>query len=171
MKKNILMALLLVATIGVSAQNLAVGSLDFLNGETEISIAFDYSQLKISGQAEKSYALLKNESWGTNWENAKKTAFIEKFIRSLNSELVEKNLSFDNLPTAKYLATIKVLTLDNDWNMNTEVIFTRQNESKTLAVLTLKGKAGRFGSDTNLTGDAMCDAGKKLGKFLAKKIR
>jgi hypothetical protein len=62
------------------------------------------------------------------------------------------------------------LEFDDDKDMDAEVVITQMNNDQVPARLTLVGKAGSFGSLTNLVGDAMKSAGKKWGIFLSKKI-
>ena len=170
MRRLSVLAVSLFLVVGASAQKLKEGDLSFLKGENKLHVVFDYSDLKIEGKKETVFLEKKGDKWATDWNNAK-SEFFEKFTKNANMVLIDKDLDLriGNFPDAKYQITIKVLTLDDDWDMTTEVYFAK--DSKILAVVDLKGSAGKFGSPTNLTGDAMKDAGTRFGKFISKKIK
>lgn len=173
MNKKLLLSLLAAASMyGAAAQKLKEGSLDFLNNQTELNIVFDYTHLKIEGKSEEYYAIKEGKEWQKDWNNSKKE-FFEKFVNSMNLELInrENKLRCGSYGDAKYQATIWVLELDDDNDMNAEVIIHKISDNQALARITLYGAAGAFGTMANLVGDAMKDAGKKLGKFLAKKLK
>ncbi|MDR1120966.1 MAG: hypothetical protein LBM08_08615 [Dysgonamonadaceae bacterium] len=173
MNRRILFITLFAVTtvFSISAQKLREGNLDFLKGETKLNIVFDYSNLKIEGRSEEYYIEKNGIKWKENWDNAK-NEFFEKFVRNVNLKLIEKEkqLRCGNFLDSKYQATVRVLELDNDKDMDAEIIIAQMDNNQILARLTLTGKAGSFGTMTNLVGDAMKDAGEKIGKLLVKKL-
>ena len=170
MKKSFFLAtaMLLIAFSESVAQSSKKTSWDFLKGQKELNVVFDYSDLKIENQAESVYFAYKGEKWATKWENGK-TEFFSKFVGEANGK--SKSIVLGNTPNAEFTATVKILSLDDDWDMKVVVIFTKTNDNNVLATKTIKGSAGTFGSATNLTGDAMLSTGRKFGKFISKKGR
>ena len=156
------------ACSSLEAQKLQSGSLSLLKNETQLNIVFDYYYLKIEGIRESDFAATKSESDQVKWENSKKQ-FLAKFMAGFNKRVSGKILA-GIFPDVKYKLTVIMLTLDDDCDMVAQVVFSEQNSTTPIAVFSLKGNAGRFGSQSNLIGDACLDAGEKTGKFIAKQL-
>jgi hypothetical protein len=172
--KQMLFTMLFVVTtvVGVSAQNLKEGSIDFLKNETKINVAFDFSETKIEGKPIKYWVLKEGEEWKDDWEEAI-PEFSEKFVKTLNTVLAgkERDLEFGNFKEAKYRLTVHFLDIDDDNDVKALLVFSQNNAENSLAEISINCKAGRFGSMANLIGDAMIDAGENFGAFLIKKLK
>jgi hypothetical protein len=171
MNKKILLTALFVAVtaFGASAQKLEKSSIDFLKKETQVNITFDFSVLKIESKTVEMMIAENGEKWKNWWEKAI-PEFSEKFVRTLNTVLSDKNrdLTFGDFQQADYALTVKFLEINDDNDVKALLIFSQNDSENSLAEISIDGKAGRFGSVANLLGDAMKDAGRKFGKFLLK---
>jgi hypothetical protein len=169
-RKILCAALLLMASIsGISAQKIKEGSLDFLQSETKINVVVDYSKSKIDGLLYEDW--LRKEGKGRqNWEEKGQNEVLWKFLASINKQISKKydNLNFGEYPEVKYTAIIYILKINDDCDFDAEVVFSDIKSDNIVAKTNLHGKAGHFGSFTNLLGDAMINAGKKYGKFILK---
>jgi len=106
--------------LSASAQNFKKGSLDFLNGQDNIRLAFDYTGVTIDGDSEASYIKerMADEKtpedaaqWKENWEGSHRTLFENTFTKYCNDELKNRMVSRTYMDAA-YTIIVKVVDID-----------------------------------------------------------
>ena len=192
-------AIFAMASFNCYAQKLSGGTLNFLKGQEKVHVVLDFDNAKLQGKPYKDYLALEDEQWIEGWEQAKSAEFIESLLENLNNQV--SGVIFGNYPDAQYRATVNVLTFRRQFRsgvvrggfgqhlegagvrlITCEVVFTGTGNSTPLVKITgLKGDStisrwipeeiGQAGSNTYLGGIAFGDAGKRLGKFIAKKTK
>jgi len=111
-KKVLLTALLTVAIVfGVSAQKFKPVP-DFLKGQTEINVIFDYSKVVFDKDPQQKYYKKKSKSWIEEWEGKRRDANAEGFIKDINKELDKLNVIVGDFPNAQYTMIVEVLNCD-----------------------------------------------------------
>jgi hypothetical protein len=176
MKKVLLIAIAILFLVkDNNAQRLEQGSLDFVNGEKELNIIFDFSNVKINGRSEKEFIELQTirggEKWKNKWENTTKKVLFQKFVDYANLNLIGKyDLRIGDYPNANYQVNVKIITISEYGSVYADVKFSKINSDETLASLFISGSGGSFGTKENLMGDGFKRAGDKLGILLAKKL-
>lgn len=148
--------------------------MNFLKGEKELEINFDYSKMYILNTTEEDFLYLKTEQrgedWRVYWNEEVKKSLKNKFVSEFN-ETSTLHASYKDNPQANYIATVYILTVDSDGKTGSEVVFTQRGSGTILAKIKLDGNGGRFGTLENLMGDAYKRSGKSLAKFLQKSIK
>ncbi len=190
MKKKITMLLLMfVSTITtVFAQKVQSGSFDFLNGQTEINVVFDYANLTVGKKKISEAAYLKkraedvkeknpNEDFYKVWEEQKEEKFPNKFFASINKT---SKLKFSKNLKAKYTLIVKSEWLNPGVPgmtaalLNTRMVFVEtDNQNKellTIAISKAKGKSMAMHRNTIIS-ESYAMSGKKLGNFLNEKVK
>ncbi len=173
------LSFLIVAILGcvatMSAQKLTEGSLEPIYGQSVINCVFDYSQLEAAGMPLQEFIEWKTaddkngEDFGPKFDRGVKSAQMN-FMEKANDKL--KDVRFAKKDNAEYTLTVKMLTIDKPGRENTcEYIFTKTGSTEPIAVITMDGKGGRFGSFTNLMNDAFKDGGEQFGDFLNKQFK
>lgn len=90
---------------------------------------------------------------------------VDRFVKALNDET---KLGVSYYPSASITFVVKVRTVDEDGRENvSDYVFMDTNTGQVISGIRLKSKGGRFGSWTNLFGDALEeDAAPQIGKKL-----
>jgi hypothetical protein len=180
MKKLLLLfACLFGMTYSLQAQKLVDGSLDFLKGETTLTVIYDYSEMQLEQMSMKDFLFVrfpqvdKREKWFKSWNEETIPDLKEKFLLNFNKALINNKVSLRSIDAEKsnYQATIKVLSVTKKGNTTADVIFTRVNSNEPLAKISIFAKGGHYGTLENLMGDGSKHLGTKLALFIAKKIR
>ena len=120
-KKVVFTALLsVVMVLGVSAQDFKKGSLDFLRGQTNVKLVFDFEGVTIDGGSETAYIKerMADEKtpedaaqWKDDWEGSHRTLFENLFTQYCNDEL--KNLMVSRTyEDAAYTIIVKIIDID-----------------------------------------------------------
>jgi hypothetical protein len=120
-KKVFFTALLSVAMVlSVSAQDFKKGSLDFLKGQNEVKLVFDFAGVTIDGDSEASYINERMadektpedaQKWKEEWEGSHRKLFENTLTKYCNDEL--KNLMVGKSYTdAAYTIIVKVIDID-----------------------------------------------------------
>lgn len=173
MKGIILILFMFLSVIGYG-QKLISGSLDFLKGEKELEINFDYSKMLIMNNTEEDFLYLKTdqkgEEWRVYWNKEVKKSLKFDFVSEFNGKSA-LHASYKDNPKANYIATVYILTVDSNGKTGSEVVFTQRGSGTILAKIKLNGNGGRFGTLENLMGDAYKRSGENLAKFLRKSIK
>ena len=192
-------AIFAMATFNCYAQKLKEGSLNFLKGQEKVHVVLDFDNAMLQGKTQEAYLAIENEEWIEGWNAAKSSVFVEQLLEQLNENV--SNVQFGNYPDAQYQAAVRVLIFRRQFRsgvvrggfgqhldgpgvrlITCEVVFTGTGDSKPLAKITgLKGDStisrwipeaiGQAGSNAYLGGIAFGDAGKRLGKFIARRIK
>lgn len=176
MKKIIMLLVVALGCItNLSAQKLTEGSLEPVYGQTVINCVFDYSQLEAAGMPLQEFIEWKTaddkngEDFGPKFERGIKSAHMN-FMEKANDKL--KDVRLAKKEDAAYTLTVKMLTIDKPGRENTcEYVFTQTGSNEPIAIITMNGKGGRFGSFTNLMNDAFKDGGEQFGEFLNKQFK
>ena len=136
---------------------------------SEFTVTLDYSKTKFEKTFAADFFRLKNLN-NPNWEKEYKREMLLTFITSANLYLPAGYVINENLQNAAYEIIVKVKKLDDDQDTDADILIVQTNTSEKLTLFPVYGAAGRFGSFTNLSGDAMKEIGKTVGKFIAKLV-
>ena len=122
MRKKVFLSVLLsmVMVSSASAQNFKKGSLDFLKGQDQVKLVFDFSSLTIDGDSEEAYMKERMadektpedaQKWKDEWKGAHRNLFENTFTQYCNDELKAfmVNKSYEN---AAYTIIVKIIDID-----------------------------------------------------------
>lgn len=134
------------------------------------NIVVDFSETIVMGMTLQQFVDLKRrdpkkiKEFGNNFFTDINSE-IERFIKALNDE-AKLNISY--FPSAPVTLLVKVRTIDEPGRENvSDYVFIDTNTGQVISGIRLKSKGGRFGSWTNLLGDAFEeDAAPQLGNKL-----
>lgn len=195
----IIIAMLMIGIFSASAQKIKLesGNLDFMKGQTELKVAYDYQTVSVGKfKVEADYISKKKAEYnekepgsGDRWEKAWIDDRSERYAPRLEEEM---NLQFDKRGVtckvsqesqAVYTVIIKTTFIEPGFNIgvtrknayiDAEAIFVESsNPEKVLAKVTIENSPGRdaFGYDFD-TGlriqEAYAKAGKELAYFIWK---
>lgn len=195
MKKIILFAVILsfFAGISLNAQRISLesGSFDFLEGQEQLLVKFDYSDLSV-GKFEKEEDYIaekveeynndeagKGDQWKEAWLSDRPNRFEPKFEQLFNENIESKNLQCSRASdAAKYEVLVHTTFVEPGFNVgiarrsasiDVEMIFTEIATGNEMAVLSIKNCPGRdaFGFDFD-TGYRIEEAYALLGKSVAR---
>jgi hypothetical protein len=185
----------------LTAQKLLSGSFDFLKGQTEVGLQFDYNDLKIEKLTEGNFIQKQivrenkrhkgsGEKWLEAWKLDKTLGYQPKFESTLNEITSKFNMVIDpTVETPKYTIIVKTRKIKRGISapqangikaaIDLEIYLVEtNNSSNSLGVLLLKKmKSPRgFISGTSIdlrtrVSGAYGTAGKVLGKYIRKKIK
>lgn len=118
-KKSLFAALLLIATIGASAQKLS-GNISPLKGQKEVNVVLDFSGVLVNKQSEESHIAFSTKDkteeekaqWLTEWNVKLRNDAYERLIVNLNKAANKKGFSVGNYPNAEYTIYVKVKNID-----------------------------------------------------------
>ena len=189
-----LLFLQMVQPASVSAQKMKIvsGNFDFLKGQKELNITFDYEQMsfyndKLSAdeyvsRREKEITENKGkteaENWKSDWEYSKTTSFPNKFMSTMNGNL---DMETSRNPNAPYTLIVETIWIYPGWyaavmkqhsKVSTRLKFVETaNPSQVLLTITSDKAPG----DINFVGiannnDRIAEGYGKTGKSLAKMI-
>jgi len=177
------------------------GDLNFLKGQSQVSVVFDYSDLKLTKDNLTEKAFVENktaalnkkvegngEAWQKEWKVAKEGIWNPSFITKLNLLLqkLDTPLKFRESIESEYTLVVKVVWIYSGWDaavmkqpskVSMKLLFI---DSKTKAVLTeidSKEALGGNGNWNNLfndearIGEAFQSTGKTLAKILYNKLK
>lgn len=160
--------------LSTSAQKLVEGSLLPLKGQTVIDCATDFDSAEIGGlpldefmeyQADDSM----DRGFEREYHQAERECWM-KFVEEANKRM--KLVRFAKKKDAPFLMTIKLITMDKDGRNNVcHYIFSEKQTGNVIAIVEAKNKGGRFGSFTNLMGDAFEYAGCSFGPWFSRQLR
>lgn len=174
-KLILVLGIALLATQKGNAQKITEGSLFPIYGQEVINCAFEFTDSEIGGMPFDEFVEWKmgdgrqNRDFDEELDNEIvhcQMIFMEHANEKLKGTRLAKRLS------AKYTLTVKLATMDMYGRDNTcDYIFTETESGKKIAVIRMDAHGGRFGSFTNLMGDAFEEAGENFGKFLNKQLQ
>ncbi|MBW3519775.1 hypothetical protein [Flavobacterium sp. NKUCC04_CG] len=188
MKTKITLLLLVVTMTNVFAQKVKSGSFDFLKGQTEINVLFDYADLTVGKKKISEAEYLKkraadvkeknpNEDFYKVWEEYKEEKFPNKFFASINKS---SKIKFSKNPKAKYTLIVKSEWLNpgvpgmTNSLLNSRLVFVEtENQNKQLLIIDItkaKGKSMTMNRNSIMS-ESYAMTGKKLGNFLSKKVK
>lgn len=172
--KIILVVTLTWISTATSAQKLIEGSFYPLKGQTVIDCTTDFDNAEIGGLPLDEFMEYKaDDSMDRGFEREYHQAEREcwmKFVDEANKRM--KNVRLAKKKDAPFLMTIKLITMDKDGRNNVcHYIFTEKLTGNIIAIVEAKNKGGRFGSFTNLMGDAFEYAGSSFGPWFSRQLR
>jgi hypothetical protein len=190
MKKMIVSIIILnLFTFAASAQKLK-GDVNFLNGQKNVNIVFDFKGVTIDGDSEEEYVKERMadektpeeaESWKAKWEGAARENFKNIFIKYCNDEL--KNRVVGYFPDAEYTIVMKIQDIDpgnfagpfsNPAKLKSVATFVKTGEEKELASIVFKKMyhpSGLSPIEFDRILLSFGETGKGLGKLLQKKVK
>lgn len=197
--KTVFVAFIVVIATNVQAQKIKVvkGDLDFLKGQSELLVEYDYSNMSVGKfEREEDYVAKKvaeynekepgkGDEWAESWVADREGRFHPKFEELANKYLAKANCNIDQTNiNAKYVAIVKVTFTEPGFNVGVmrkdamidlEIVFAEtENRDNVLAVMTMEKVPGRdaMGNDYD-TGyrisEAYAKGGKEFGAYLVKK--
>lgn len=197
--KTVLVALIVVVATNVQAQKIKVvkGDLDFLKGQTELLVEYDYSNMAVGKfEREEDYIAKKvaeynekepgnGDQWKENWIADRESRFHPKFEELANKYLEKANCNLDQTNiNAKYVVIVKVTFTEPGFNVgvvrkdamiNLEIVFAetanRDNVLSVMSITKIPGRTAMGGDyDTGLRiSEAYAKGGKEFGAYLVKK--
>jgi hypothetical protein len=160
MKKIFVAAVsLLIAMSALNAQTVKKGSMDFLKGQTAMQVEYDFKDALVSNSMTiESYVRSKNPN----------EAEVTKYMAAVDQERVELMMYFIDVANRKvdqsifgtdlkadYKMVVKLVAIDSEGRYNTtDVSFVNLSTGEEVALVEFKCTGGRFGTFTNLMGDA-----------------
>jgi hypothetical protein len=189
MKKNFgLLLLLSLFVTAASAQKLK-GNIDFLKGQRNVNITFDFSGVTIDGDPEKAYVRERMadektpeaaDAWKAEWEGSARESFQAMYIKYCNDEL--DNLRIGVFPDAQYTLIVKVNDIDpgnfagpfsNPAKISSTANIVRTGEDAVFATITSKKDFNPYAIppiEFHRIAAAFGEAGKRVGNLLAKEV-
>jgi hypothetical protein len=158
MKKLSWMAIMMMfLATSVQAQKVTQGSLKFLQGETTLKFAFDYSAAKVNGKPEQAYIEAETNArnskepgngdrWKSEWEGAREEFYQPKVIDYFNQHMKGKIVGGLDAE-ADYQALVRTLQLTPGFMagpyskaavVTAEIIFTKTGSDEVLATVLVK---------------------------------
>ncbi|MEP3837844.1 MAG: hypothetical protein ABJM36_09355 [Algibacter sp.] len=200
MKKQITLTITLLFTSLIFAQKMKIidGNFDFIKGQKEINVEFNYDNLKLfkDNLTNKEYVEQrsadleekgkgKGKAWKKTWEASREIIYAPKFIELMNRDLYEKQgITFEEgLTEAKYTLTVDVVWIYPGWNaavmrqpakLSTVLKFveTANRDNVALEITSQNAPGNRFGgtfSNEDRIGEGFAKTGKTLSKLIMKK--
>lgn len=158
---------------------------DFLNGQTEVNVIFDYSKVVYDGDSQAKYYKGKSKSWIEEWEGKRRDANWASFCKDLNAEIEKSSTTVGDHSDAQY--TILVDVVDCDFGayagpmsvpakLTCTVRIVKTGTKQNLTSVTLKVKQNSFTTiGTPVDFDRMYlafgEMGEKVGKMLSKLLK
>ena len=175
MKKAILLIVFALSLTSLSAQKIKEGNLDFLIGEKELNLIIDYKNTIIHGNTEEAFVnqmvVQNGEQWKEIWDGETKTELYQKFTIFLNRGTENLGLKAGTFPEANYVAVVKIINIEKKGTTTADVFFLKTGYPDILAIISVQGDGGKYGSMENLAGDGFRRAGSNLGQFLANSVK
>ncbi|MPS74277.1 MAG: hypothetical protein E2590_14175 [Chryseobacterium sp.] len=202
MKKLFLMLFVGFAIIAYSQKmKFITGDLNFLKGQSQVSVVFDYSDLKLTKDNLPEKVFVENkvkalnqkvegsgDAWEKQWNVAKEGIWNPSFITKANLllEKLDTQLKLKENVESDYTLVVKVVWIYSGWDaavlkqpskVSTKLVFI---DSKTKAVLTeidSKEALGGNGTWNNLfndearIGEGFGSTGRMLAKIIYNKLR
>ncbi len=199
MKKYFTLALAVIC-VSVYAQKMKVeqGAFDFIVGQKEVNVEFDYSDLKLmkenftndeyvtkrSGDLEAK-TRGKGKTWEKAWNSSRELIWNPKFLELMNKYL-EKNEGIyfaEDLPDAKYTLIVETVWLYPGWDAgimkqpakvttNLKFVETANKENILLEVSSKNAPGDQWGnnySNESRVGEGYAKTAKTLSKLILKK--
>lgn len=177
MNRILLISVLLFAVTIVNAQKDEKQNLDFLKGQSQLNVVFDYSSVQIDGMSaeaffdKKSTKDKKRSNWLEYWNGELKDRIYQTFCKNANNEITSKTgITCGNFPQAKYTAYIKMIRIDDDGEFVGLVSFKEQGSDTSLYSTKIEGSEGN-GKFDECIDEAYEDGGENFGELLKKKLK
>lgn len=166
MKKTILiLAAALTIALDASARRPKVeGDFTVINQERlSVQVNLDYTEAMMDDMPFEK-AILDMKYTREQWDQIVVPELAAKFCASANREC--KSVLLSNATNSLYTITVRAITVDDDGETEAVVTLRENATNAVLGEVTLNADGGRYGSWTNLMGDAMERMGETLGKII-----
>ena len=191
MKKTFFAALLLVATIGASAQRLS-GNVSPLKNQGQVNVVLDFSQTTVHGKPEEVFIaeeLSKRDDAQTQaflreWRESLRNDAYNMLLSGLNKHVANAGFQGGNFPDAEYTMCFRIIDINKGFFagvMNkasailAEVDFIKTGETVPFATIKLKKASHALSANVPyyVTRTAMSfdTVGAMTGKLLNKRLR
>ena len=198
MKKTSLIILALIISSFLNAQTHAKkGNYSFLKNEKNITIVFDYSNMKVGKDlSEEEYVdkkvkehnekeAGKGDKWKEGWFGARESRYQPKFMELINKSLSKTSLKASEGGNTKYTLIVKTVYTEPGFNIgimkqpayaNFEMIFIETESKKVVKkyVLTKVPGSQAMGYDFDAgsrIAECYAKAGKMMGAYIAKALK
>lgn len=196
---KVLFILMLVSPYTLSAQKMKVitGNFDFLKGQQELNVIFDYAPMTFYNEkmSESDYLEKRNkdissnkgtaeaENWKNDWDYSKSTAFPNKFFASMNKNC---DIVTGKKESAPYTLIVQTTWIYPGWfagvmkqhaKVSTLLRFIETaNPSHVLLEINSEKAPGDFDfvgipNTNDRIAEGYAKTGKSLAKFITKKIK
>ena len=163
MKKWFITAIMILGVVTVNAQKVTKGSFRALANETTVSLSIDYTDAKID-KVPFDIFLEGEEKWEEGYRE-----IMLKLIREANRS--GGGMKYSSQRTGNYQLVFKALKVDRDGETTGNLLLQDKDGNVIGEAEKVNANGGRFGSQTNLMGDAAEKLGKKIGQFIKKQIK
>lgn len=200
MKKLVLSVLFVSSMMTAQRMDVVKGNFDFLKGQKEINVQFDYSELTLMKEKKSEAAYIEDRTndlneknknvgdiWAKKWKASRELSWNPKFLELVNVVLSKKDVdvSFqEELTTAPYTLIVKSVWIYPGWDVmmmkqpakvTTLLTFVETaNPSNVLVEITSENAPGdQWGSNfSNETriGEGYAKTGKSLAQRLLKSV-
>ncbi|MFA7686284.1 MAG: hypothetical protein WCY25_00295 [Moheibacter sp.] len=198
MKLKLFLVVMVAFVATVSAQKLKVesGDFNFLKGQTELKVVFDFDKTTFYNEkmSEEEYIAKRTkeigdekgkaeaDKWLADWESSKANSFIDKFISSMNKNM---KISASKDSDAKYTLIVETTWIYPGWfagvmkqpaKVSTSLKFVETaNPGNVLLVINSKDAPGDsymgVANNNDRIAEGYAKTGKSLAKLIAKKAK
>ena len=163
MKKIYLVIFLFLSVVSSYAQKVVEGTFSPLVDEKIINIKIDYSESEIDEMPFEAFLEVENR-----WEEGYNDIMI-KFLKSLNK--YSDGIVYSAKKETNYRLVFKAMYVNRDGETKGHLLLYDKDNKIIGATQDFYVKGGRFGSQTNLMGDAAERLGKKISQFIKKQTK
>lgn len=163
MKRSILISFFILSFNVCFAQKLTSGSLEDVFAQETLNVEFDFSKANIDGVKESALLNIGGER-ASDWKRDKEE-ICAKFIFALHNK-VDQEIEVGHYADAKYTLVFIPASFDDDGEVRGSVNIINKEGGVVAVIEKVNGDGGRWGSFTNLCGDAMERAGENVGLCL-----
>lgn len=198
--KKILTLVLAIACSHIYAQKINVeqGGFDFLIGQKEVNVEFDYSNLTLLKENLTNDAYVtkrsadleekgrgKGQTWAKKWDSSRELIWNPKFIELVNAYLEKKEGIYfsEGIADTKYTLIVEVVWIYPGWDVgimkqpakvttNLKFVETANRDSILLEVSSKNAPGDQYGnnySNESRVGEGFAKTGKSFGKLVLKK--
>jgi hypothetical protein len=174
--KKLLLLIVGLLPMALLAQENVSGRFPSLESGKAMNMQIDMSQMTISSQPIATWLKVRQAEqpqWDAQYEveHELKPQVSAGLVSEANARLEKKGFVLLADSTTQYTLKVVVINVERKGNNVNSCQIIDNASGRTLVSFTLEGKGGVFGSMSNLWGDGFRDAGKKLGKLLARYVK
>ena len=160
MNKFVVFAMMVIGVTSIHAQKVTRGSFCALANENIVSVTIDYKNAKIDKVPFEVFVEGEEE-----WEKDYKSILLN-FVKAANRS--GGGIKYVTKPTCSYQLVFRAIVVDDDGETTGDLLLLDKNSNVIGVAEKFHAEGGRFGSQTNLMGDAAERLGKKVGSFIKK---
>jgi len=152
MNKFVVFAMMVIGATSIHAQKVTRGSFSALANENIVSVTIDYKNAKIDKVPFEVFVEGEEE-----WEKDYKSILLN-FVKAANRS--GGGIKYVTKPTGSYQLVFRAIVVDDDGETTGDLLLLDKNNNVIGVAERFHARGGRFGSQTNLMGDAA----ERLGK-------